>query len=200
MANYYHSKLCRSSPQKCRHLTQPAVAGVMSQVDLYLMKIREIDKSEFEAIWPIFKIVARAGETYAFPRDISESAAKKIWVDASRKTFIAEDDGQILGTYYLKTNQAGPGMHVCNCGYMVSPSAQGKGVATAMCKHSQQVAIDLGYNAMQFNYVASSNEGAIRLWLKLGFDIVGRLPRAFNHPAKGYVDALVMYKWLRTEQ
>jgi GNAT superfamily N-acetyltransferase len=128
--------------------------------------------------------------------DESESDAKKVWVDTLRKTFIAEDDGQTLGTYYLKTNQAGPGMHVCNCGYMVSSLAQGKWVATVMCNHSQQIAKILGNEAMQFNYVASSNDGAIRVWLKLGFDIVGRLPRAFNHPTQGYVDALVMFRWL----
>ena len=196
MARFY--AWLRHYRAKALHSKTAAVPGVMSQIDLCPMKIREIDESEFEAIWPIFKPIARAGETYAFSRDISESAAKKVWVDTPRKTFIAEDDGQILGTYYLKTNQAGPGMHVCNCGYMVSSSAQGKGVATVMCNHSQQVAKGLGYEAMQFNYVASSNEGAIRLWLKLGFGIVGRLPRAFNHPTKGYVDALVMYKWLQT--
>ena len=97
----------------------------------------------------------------------------------------------------MKINQAGPGNHVCNCGYMVSHLARGKGLATSMCEHSQEVARELGYKAMQFNFVASSNEGAVRLWDKLGFRTVGRLPNAFNHPVKGYVDALVMYKWLQ---
>jgi len=96
----------------------------------------------------------------------------------------------------IKTNQAGPGSHVCNCGFMLSSKAGGKGLATAMCEYSQQVARELGYKAVQFNFVASTNEGAIRLWAKLGFETVGNLPKAFNHPAKGYVDALVMYKWL----
>ena len=113
-----------------------------------------------------------------------------------RKTFVAEDEGELLGTYYIKTNQQGPGSHVCNCGYMVSSAARGRGIATAMCQHSQIVAIELGYQAMQFNFVASTNEGAVRLWRKLGFEIVGRLPGAFKHPSIGYVDALVMYKWL----
>ncbi len=107
-----------------------------------------------------------------------------------------EEDGKVLGTYYLKTNQQGPGDHVCNCGYMVSTAARERGLATAMCEHSQSIARELGYKAMQFNFVASSNEGAVRLWNKLGFETVGRLPKAFNHPSKGYVDALVMYKWL----
>jgi len=79
---------------------------------------------------------------------------------------------------------------------MVSSSARGRGFATAMCKHSQKIAKELGYKAMQFNFVASNNQGAVRLWGKLGFETVGRLPKAFNHPASGYVDALVMYKWL----
>jgi ribosomal protein S18 acetylase RimI-like enzyme len=113
-----------------------------------------------------------------------------------RKTFVAHEEGKILGTYYLKTNQAGPGSHVCNCGYMVSSTARGRGLATAMCEHSQKVAVALGYKAMQFNFVATSNAGAVRLWTKLGFETVGRLPSAFNHPSQGYVDALVMYKWL----
>ena len=87
---------------------------------------------------------------------------------------------------------------MCNCGYMVPTSARGKGVATAMCEHSQKIAVELGYAAMQFNFVASSNEGAIQLWQKMGFETVGRLPRAFGHPTRGYIDALVMYKWLQT--
>ena len=113
-----------------------------------------------------------------------------------RLTFVADEDGQVLGTYYLKTNQGGPGDHVCNCGYMVSSSARGRGIATAMCQHSQRIAKALGYKAMQFNFVASTNAGAVKLWTKLGFETVGRLPKAFRHPAQGYVDALVMYKWL----
>ena len=79
---------------------------------------------------------------------------------------------------------------------MVSSEARGKGLATTMCEHSQKVAVELGYKAIQFNFVASTNEGAVRLWTKLGFEVVGRLPKAFNHPSKGYVDAIVMFKWL----
>ena len=100
------------------------------------------------------------------------------------------------GTYYLKTNQDGPGKHVCNCGYMVIGKARGRGLAQKMCMHSQGIAAEMGYRAMQFNFVASSNEIAVSLWKKLGFDIVGTLPRAFNHPTLGLIDAFVMYKWL----
>ena len=160
------------------------------------MEIKEASIQDFDLIWPIFHEVAKAGETYAFRTDTSKEEALNIWVKTPRKTYIALDDGEVIGTYYLKTNHAGPGEHVCNCGYMVAASASGKGVATAMCEHSQTMAKELGYKAMQFNFVASTNEGAIRLWHKLGYDTVGKLPNAFNHPAKGFVDALVMYKWL----
>ena len=160
------------------------------------MNIREAQKEDWNSIWPIFNEIVVAGDTYAYEANSTNEQAKVIWLDAPRKTYVFEENGDILGTYYLKTNQAGAGKHVCNCGYMVASSARGKGLATLMCEHSQRVAIELGYKAMQFNFVACSNEGAIRLWGKLGFETVGRLPKAFNHPSKGYVDALVMYKWL----
>ncbi len=160
------------------------------------MKIRQASETDFEQIWPIFHEIVSAGETYAFSPETTKEQALSIWLKNPEKTFVYEEGGKILGTYFIKKNQAGPGSHVCNCGYMVSSKARGKGLATSMCKHSQQVAKELGFRAMQFNIVASSNEGAIRLWTKLGFETVGRLPKAFNHPSLGYIDALVMYKWL----
>jgi ribosomal protein S18 acetylase RimI-like enzyme len=160
------------------------------------MPIREATRADAEQIWPIVREIAAAGDTYAYPRDITKEQALSLWLDAPRKTYVFEENGRVLGTYFIKSNQAGPGDHVCNCGYMVSPQARGRGLATALCEHSQEVARALGYAAMQFNFVVSSNEGAVKLWQKLGFVIVGRLPRAFRHPTRGYVDALVMYKWL----
>jgi L-amino acid N-acyltransferase YncA len=160
------------------------------------MVIREATEADWVSIWPIFNVIVAAGDTYAYAIDTTEAQAKSIWLNAPRKTYVCLLDGIITGTYYIKTNQAGPGKHVCNCGYMVSPQARGKGLASAMCEHSQQVALSLGYKAMQFNFVASSNAGAVRLWKKLGFEQVGCLPDAFNHPSQGYVDALVMYKQL----
>ena len=160
------------------------------------MNIREAQLSDWDSIWPIFHEIVKTADTYAYDPDTTKDQGKIIWLDTPRKTFVFEEDGKILGTYYIKTNQAGPGNHVCNCGYMVSTSARGRGLATAMCNHSQQIALELDYQAMQFNFVASSNEGAVRLWTKLGFDTVGCLPNAFHHPVKGFVDALVMFKWL----
>jgi L-amino acid N-acyltransferase YncA len=160
------------------------------------MHIREATIADFDQIWPIFQSIVAAGETYTYPRETTREQAIRLWLETPRKTFVAEENGEILGTYYIKTNQPGGGDHVCNCGYMVSPAARGRGLASSMCEHSQQIARSLGYLAMQFNFVASTNEGALRLWTKLGFETVGRLPKAFNHPDQGYVDAVVMYKWL----
>lgn len=162
------------------------------------MQIREATANDFEEIWPIFQEIVSAGDTYAYPQNTSKEQAQRLWMVLPRKTFFAEGAGQILGSYYIKTNQIGPGNHVCNCGYMVSSKARNKGIATSMCEHSQKIAIGLGYKSMQFNFVATSNDGAVRLWNKLGFDTIGRLPKAFNHPTLGFIDALVMYKWLET--
>ena len=160
------------------------------------MKIREATPEDFEAIWSIFHEIVSAGETYPYPPDTTRPQAYQIWLEQPHKTFVAEENGQIVGTYYLKKNQPGAGSHVCNCGYMVPAAVRGRGLATAMCLHSQQVAVELGYKAMQFNLVVATNEVAVDLWQKLGFQVVGRVPRAFNHKSHGFVDALVMYKWL----
>ncbi|MBC3873930.1 GNAT family N-acetyltransferase [Undibacterium flavidum] len=161
-----------------------------------MIQIRTATSEDFEQIWPIFRAVVAAGETYTYPRDTNKEQAKQLWMNTPRQTLVAEEDGKILGSYFIKTNQTGSGDHVCNCGYMVSPEARGRGLARLMCEHSQALAVTLGYRAMQFNFVVSSNEVAVRLWTKLGFETVGRLPRAFRHPLLDDVDALVMYKWL----
>ena len=161
-----------------------------------MVEVREASDRDFSEIWPFFRRIVSAGETYAYPRDLSEGQALDLWIENPRCTFVAVDRGRILGSYFLKTNLAGPGDHVCNCGYMVSPESRGKGLATIMCEHSQREAIRLGYQAMQFNSVVASNSGAVKLWTRLGFEIVGRVPKAFRHPSLGYVDTLIMYKWL----
>ena len=160
------------------------------------MNVREAQPVDFAAIWPIFQQIVAMGDTYGYERDITEQEARRVWMELPAKTFVAEQDGQILGTYYIKTNQAGPGSHVRNCGYMVATDSRGRGLASLMCEHSQKVAIELGFEAMQFNFVATTNDGAVNLWKKLGFNIVGVLPKAFNHPLHGNVDALVMHKFL----
>ncbi len=165
-------------------------------VKVHTMTIREATGDDFDAIWPIFQSIMAEGETYPYPRDTDYASGKAIWMDTPRKAYVCVEDGRVLGTYYLKDNPAGQAGHVCNCGYMVSAEARGRGVATEMGEHSQRIAVELGYKAMQYNLVVSTNEPSVHLWQKLGFEIVGRLPKAFVHPTLGYVDALVMYKWL----
>jgi L-amino acid N-acyltransferase YncA len=160
------------------------------------MEIREAFEQDFDRIWPIFSEIVAAGETYTYARTTTRAEALDLWLKKPRKTYIATEGGQVLGTYYLASNQPGAGRHVCNCGYMVASSARGRGVASRLCEHSQDMAMELGYQAMQFNFVVSTNTGAVKLWKKLGFEIVGTLPKAFKHPKAGYVDAFIMYKWL----
>ena len=160
------------------------------------MLIRPATPDDAAAIWAIIAPVIRAGETYTLDRDMSECDALGYWFGADKEVFVAEDDGGVLGTYYLRANQAGGGRHVCNAGYMTAAAATGRGVARTMALHSIDHARSRGFRAMQFNFVVSSNVSAVGLWQSLGFDIVGRLPGAFDHPAEGFVDALVMYRTL----
>jgi ribosomal protein S18 acetylase RimI-like enzyme len=159
--------------------------------------IREIEPADWPAVWRIIEPIFRRGDTYAISPSITEAETREYWLERPQATFVAVADyGAILGTYYLRPNQAGGGAHVCNCGYIVGDQARGRGVASAMCAHSQQEAVDRGFRAMQFNFVVSTNETAIRLWQRHGFEVVGTLPGAFLHPERGYVDAFVMYKHL----
>ena len=164
------------------------------------VQIRPYLPEDWPAVWAVLEPVLRAGETFAYPRDISLAAARAEWTDTRKQVFVAVDEasGQVLGSYYLKPNFDGPGSHVCNCGYAVAEAARGKGIASQMCTHSQVEAEARGYLAMQYNLVVSTNERAVRLWKRMGFDIVGTLPGAFQHPRLGFVDAYVMFKQLRT--
>ncbi|TXN21729.1 GNAT family N-acetyltransferase [Methylobacterium sp. WL9] len=160
------------------------------------MLIRISRPEHAPAIWSIIEPVIRAGETYTLDRDMTEEQALAYWMGPDKETFVAEEDGITLGTYYMRPNQAGGGRHVCNCGFMVSADATGRGIAGLMGEHGLAHARSRGYRGMQFNSVVSTNERAVRLWQKLGFAIVGRLPLAFHHPANGDVDALVMFQAL----
>jgi GNAT superfamily N-acetyltransferase len=161
-----------------------------------VLQIRPARRDDQDAIWMILEPVLRAGETYTLPRDIDREVALAYWHHNDHDVYVAEDAGQILGTYFLRANQAGGGDHVANCGYMTAHRAQGKGVARAMLEHSLDGARARGFRAMQFNFVVSTNLRAVSTWQAYGFDIVGRLPLAFKHPSLGFVDALVMYKHL----
>ena len=160
------------------------------------MEIRTALSSDADAIARIIMPVIREGATYALDPAMSDAHGLAYWLGGDRETFVAEENGLLVGTYYLRANQSGGGSHVANCGYMTSANAQGRGVARAMCAHSLNYAKERGFLAMQFNFVVGTNDRAVRLWQSLGFAIVGRLPAAFQHPSLGFVDALVMHRAL----
>jgi L-amino acid N-acyltransferase YncA len=161
------------------------------------LKIRPAADADRDSIWKIFHAVVAPGNTYAIDPNISRKDALAYWFAPGTPTYVAERAHEsVLGTYVLRTNQAGGGAHVANAGFMVAPDARGGGVGRAMAKHCLAEARRLGFCAMQFNFVVSTNESAIRLWKELGFEIVGTLPGAFRHPTKGDVDVYVMYRSL----
>ncbi len=160
------------------------------------MRIRPATNEDGLAIWSIIEPTIRAGETYALARDMSEVDALSYWMGSDRQTFVAVETNRIVGTYYFRANQAGGGDHVANCGYMTGRGNCGRGAGRRMCEHSLEYARSLGFRAMQFNFVVSTNRRAVNLWKSLGFDVVGCLPLAFRHPSLGYVDAWVMFRAL----
>jgi ribosomal protein S18 acetylase RimI-like enzyme len=183
------------------------------------MKIRPATESDRDAIWNIFRQVVSAADTYALDPNMSRESAFAYWFAPGTHTYVAEVDRKfrvkavhalgtstpspiadgspvIVGTYILRPNQSGGGSHVANAAFMVSGSARGRGIGRAMAEHCLTEARRLGFRAMQFNFVISTNTSAIRLWQELGFEIVGTLPGAFRHPQKGYVDVYVMYRTL----
>jgi len=158
--------------------------------------IRTAVLADRAAIWGILEPVIRAGETYALPADMSEADAIAYWTGPGREVFVAEQDGQVVGTYFLGANQKGGGDHVANAAYATLPAMRGRGIARGMVGHSLVEAARRGFSAMQFNFVVSSNKDAVHLWQSLGFEVVGRLSGAFRHPQLGPVDALVMFRRL----
>ena len=159
--------------------------------------IRPYQPADWPALWPLLRATFERGDTYAYAPGSSEEEIRRAWIEVPAATFVACDAaGTLLGTYTLKPNQPGLGAHVCNCGYVVAPSSSGQGIATLMCEHSQAQALAMGFRAMQFNLVVSTNTRAVRLWQHLGFAVAGTLPGAFHHATLGYVDALVMFKQL----
>lgn len=165
-----------------------------------MVEIRAATASDRDAIWGIFREVVAARDTYAFDPGMSRLAALGYWFQADTRTYVAESSGRIVGTYILRPNQSGGGSHVANAAFMVAPDARGLGVGRAMGEHCLSEARRFGFRALQFNFVVSTNQSAIRLWRKLGFETVGTLPSAFRHPQKGYVDVYVMYRSLLEDQ
>lgn len=160
------------------------------------MNIRNAKESDKPAIWQIIKAVIAGGDTYVFDPGSSEDEMMAYWFAPDKHNYVAEVEGGIVGIFWLRPNQPGLGKHVANAAYMVSPSAHGKGIGKQMALWSLEEAKRLGFTAMQFNFVVKSNANAVALWQKIGFDIVGEIPDAFNHSKNGPTNAFIMYRKL----
>lgn len=158
--------------------------------------VRLAADADWPALWEIISAVVRTGDTYTLAPDVSEAEAREFWIGVPLETYVAEQDGAIVGTYALRPNQRGLGSHVANVGYMVRPGHAGQGIGTLLGEHSFVAARAAGFEAMQFNAVVSTNERAVALWQRLGFAIVGTVPRAFRHRTKGDVDLYIMHRFL----
>lgn len=158
--------------------------------------IRSATSADWPHVWELFQRVVVAGDVFAYDEATTEEVARELWFDPPAACFVAEIEGQFAGTYYVRPNQPGRGSHVANAGYMVHSAFRGRGLAVTMCEHSLDAARRLGFTAMQFNFVVSTNAAAVRAWERCGFAVAGRLPDAYRHKELGTVDALVMFRAL----
>ncbi len=161
-----------------------------------MVSIRKAIDPDKSAVWLIIKPVIAGGDTYVFDPNTPEHEMIAYWFSPEKHVYVAEEDGAILGTYWLKANQPGLGSHVGNGAYMVSPDATGKGVGRRMAEHSIDEARRLGFHSIQFNFVVKSNEVAVKLWKSVGFEVIGEIPAAFNHKENGLTNAYIMYRKL----
>jgi ribosomal protein S18 acetylase RimI-like enzyme len=160
------------------------------------VNIRRAKDTDQDAIWTMVEPVIRAGTSYPLPRDLDRESGMAYWFAPDKEVFVAEKDGMLMGIYYMRPNNQGPGNHICNCGYVTNVDFRGQGIAAKLCQHSLEQAKKSGYRGMQYNLVVSTNEVAVRLWKKMGFEIVGTLPMAFRDPEIGDVEAYVMFQKL----
>jgi ribosomal protein S18 acetylase RimI-like enzyme len=161
-----------------------------------VIEIRATGPDDAAAIWQVLRAVIEPGDTFPFEPDASRQEVLATWFSPGAHSYVAEEEGQVVGSYFIRPNQPGLGAHVANGSYAVHPSFRRRGVGRAMAEHSFAEARALGFRALQFNLVVSTNESAIALWRSLGFETVGRLPGAFHQPGRGYADALVMFRTL----
>jgi ribosomal protein S18 acetylase RimI-like enzyme len=160
------------------------------------LQIRKATREDHDSIWEIIRQVIAPGDTYVFAPDSPKEKMLSYWCGNDRHTYVAVNNNEILGTFFIKNNQPDLGAHIANAGYMVLPSSASKGIGYAMGAFSLEEAKKLGYTAMQFNIVMKSNERAVKLWKKLGFEIIGEIPDAFQHRLLGLTNAFIMYRKL----
>jgi GNAT superfamily N-acetyltransferase len=156
--------------------------------------IRPATDTDWSRIWPFFEATVRAGETYAYPLDLTPEAGRELWMaDPPSATVVLEDGGQLLGSARMGPNRPGRGAHIGTASFMVAPEARGRGVGRALGEYAVQWHRDQGFRGIQFNAVVQTNTAAIALWRSLGFEIVGTVPGAFRSRTHGYVGLHVMF-------
>jgi L-amino acid N-acyltransferase YncA len=160
--------------------------------------IREARPEDWEAIWPFFRQIVSARETYAYDPDMSEAEGRRMWMlNPPARTVVATGaDDEVRGTASMYANRPGPGSHVASASFMVDPGHAGKGVGRALGENVIEWARASGFRAIQFNAVVETNTPAVGLWRSLGFEVVGTVPEAFEHPRHGYVGLLIMHRFL----
>jgi len=158
--------------------------------------IRKATEEDYKSIWEIFSRVIKTGDTYVFSPETSREDLRKHWFANYMETYVFEENGETLGTYIIKPNQIDLGNHIANCSYMVNPKAHGKGIGKKLCEHSLMIAKENNFEGIQFNIVVSTNKGAVELWKKYGFEIIGTTPKGFRHSELGLVDTYIMFKSL----
>ena len=161
-----------------------------------MIEIRMAEERDRPAIWQIIKSVIAAGDTYVFSPDASKDEMMAYWFSPDKHNYVAVDDGEVVATFWLRANNPGLGKHVGNAAYMVAPHAHGKGIGKRVALWSLDEARRLGFTGMQFNFVVKSNTNAVALWQKLGFEIIGEIPDAFDHSKNGLTNAYIMYRKL----
>ena len=162
------------------------------------MEIRDAVPGDWPQIWPFLRDVVRAGETYTWPRDVTEEDAEKMWMAAAlpNRTVVAVEGDTVLGTAKMGPNHSGPAAHIANASFMVAPEHGGRGVGRALGQYVLDQARADGFRAMQFNAVVETNTAAVKLWQSLGFEIVATLPAGYLHATKGYVGLHIMFRRL----
>ena len=161
------------------------------------VRIREFVDSDWPSVWPVFREVLIAGDTFAYDPGWSSDQARDVWVEGPPgHTVVACAGTRVIGTAKMGPNRPGPGAHVATASFMVAGDARGRGAGRALAEYALSWARREGYAAMQFNAVVEANETAVRLWQALGFRIIGTVPEAFEHPMRGRVGLHVMHRYL----
>jgi GNAT superfamily N-acetyltransferase len=159
--------------------------------------IREAQAQDWPRIWPFFARIVAAGETYAYPEDLTEQTARPWWMEPPPgRTVVATGGDVVLGSAKMGPNRPGRGAHIATASFMVDPACHGRGVGRALGQHVVDWARAAGYRGIQFNAVVETNTAAVRLWQSLGFVIMTTVPEAFDHPRLGLVGLHVMYQRL----